>query len=478
MYKFSKIFVILSLLFQVVLANPLTAEIDYQYLGNSASNDDRRGWFNETQGIANGDPRAGDPYWYFSKNTDGNRNTYIYKVPYTQHLAHNFEYSKRKIRLPGGSKICKHIGDLDYHVYRGKGYLVAPYEDCGDNLARIAFFRAKDFNGSEETLKPWVVLDVSRVQGKGAPWVSVAPNGRIYSSAGGSGQSDVVFEYSIDWEQIRLGKNPSFADRALRLYDQNGKPLSLPYKQGADFSKDGGRIFISTGYSNKTFKGIWVLTHKRGRFILEHKSNNAKLPFKYETNYNNRILGGKQEPQGVSYYNLDAVTPYHNKMQRGQLHAVLLNNKIGDDAVWIKHYKEINNEESSTSNESPQFYSEIKQIAGRCLDVAGGINKNKTNVQLYTCNKTKSQKWGWTKNGEIKSIMGLCLDVSGGKNINGTNIQLYKCNGSKSQKWRKKSGDRIENIMGRCLDLAGGINANKTNIQLYYCNNTDAQKWK
>ncbi|MFK5947431.1 MAG: ricin-type beta-trefoil lectin domain protein [Methylococcales bacterium] len=127
---------------------------------------------------------------------------------------------------------------------------------------------------------------------------------------------------------------------------------------------------------------------------------------------------------------------------------------------------------------SKQNYSEIRHIKGRCLDIAGGINRNKTNIQIYACNGSKSQKWHWTKNKEIKNIMGLCLDVSGGVNADHTNIQLYQCNGSKSQQWRIISNKRIQNVMGRCLDIVNGIDANKTNVQLYRCKNVDAQQWR
>ena len=60
----------------------------YDYIGQSAAHDDRGGWFNETQGIAND-----EEFWYFSKNVDVNENTYIFKVPYSEHLGGNFEYT-------------------------------------------------------------------------------------------------------------------------------------------------------------------------------------------------------------------------------------------------------------------------------------------------------------------------------------------------------------------------------------------------
>jgi len=114
----------------------------------------------------------------------------------------------------------------------------------------------------------------------------------------------------------------------------------------------------------------------------------------------------------------------------------------------------------------------------RCLDVAGGINKNKINVQLYDCNSSSAQKWKLTKQKEVRNINGKCLDVSGGVNKNATNVQIYTCNGSRSQKWIFTKMGELKNVMGRCLDISGGKNLNRLNVQIYACNGTVAQKWK
>lgn len=317
-----------------------TAWAQYQYLGHSADNDDRNGWFNETQGIANGAPSVGDPYWFFSKNIDdkNSRSTYIYKVSYTQHLAHNFDIIRRRIRLPGGSHVCAHVGDIDYHVYRRTGYVVAGYDHCGDGIARIAFFRAKDINGRSEVLAPWTVIKVNALQYDGAPWVAVQNDGRIYSSRGGGHAANKIFEYTLDWSKVHAGINPSFSSRTLSLMDTQGRAVNLPYKQGADISSDGKTFIFSTGYEDKVFKGLWVFNIERDRLVFVNKSSNSQMPFKFQT-------GGyadfKQEPQGVSYFDVNNISPYHKSMKRGELHTILLNNNLGDDSIWIKHYTQI-----------------------------------------------------------------------------------------------------------------------------------------
>jgi hypothetical protein len=37
--------------------------------------------------------------------------------------------------------------------------------------------------------------------------------------------------------------------------------------------------------------------------------------------------------------------------------------------------------------------NEFRNVMGRCLDVAGGVNANRTNVQIFDCNRTKSPQW-------------------------------------------------------------------------------------
>ena len=122
-------------------------------------------------------------------------------------------------------------------------------------------------------------------------------------------------------------------------------------------------------------------------------------------------------------------------------------------------------------------YREIRNVMGRCLDVAGGVDADRTNVQIFDCNKTKSQMWTF-ENRAIRNIMGRCLDVAGGVNANRTNVQIFACNDTRSQQWTFTDRQEIRNVMGRCLDVAGGVNANRTNVQIFECNGTVSQQWK
>ncbi len=122
------------------------------------------------------------------------------------------------------------------------------------------------------------------------------------------------------------------------------------------------------------------------------------------------------------------------------------------------------------------------------LDVQGGSNRSRANIQLYSSNNTVAQKWrishdedGYVTVANIGSSKP--IDVSGGETKLGTNIQQYESNDTKSQKWVAiKNEDNTVTLVSALdieyvLDVSGGNMCNGSNIQLYESNNTGAQKW-
>ena len=123
------------------------------------------------------------------------------------------------------------------------------------------------------------------------------------------------------------------------------------------------------------------------------------------------------------------------------------------------------------------------------VDVSGGSSANGANVQLYSENGSKAQKWiishdekGYviiTNEGSKK-----VLDVKGGESKNGVNIQQYEANNTKAQKWIaiKQSDGSVELVSAldpnKCIDLNETQTRNGLNIQLYETNNSKTQKWK
>ena len=123
------------------------------------------------------------------------------------------------------------------------------------------------------------------------------------------------------------------------------------------------------------------------------------------------------------------------------------------------------------------------------FDITGGSTNSGANLQLYTSNATKAQRWmfSYDENGyatitNVKS--GKVLDVSGGSKKAGANVQQYAPNGSWAQKWiLVDCGDGSVKICsairaGFVLDLAGGSTANGSNVQVYDDNGTAAQRFR
>ncbi|KFI93907.1 1,4-beta-N-acetylmuramidase [Bifidobacterium saguini DSM 23967] len=140
------------------------------------------------------------------------------------------------------------------------------------------------------------------------------------------------------------------------------------------------------------------------------------------------------------------------------------------------------------------------------LDVAAGSTANGANVQIYSSNGTKAQRWKAVpaksmrqridnlaaehKNDVADGVYQIALhsspskvlDVFAGSKSDGANVQLYSSNGTKAQQWKVLHDPTgyvtITNIgSGKVLDVAAGSTANGANVQQYASNGSWAQKW-
>lgn len=227
---------------------------------------------------------------------------------------------------------------------------------------------------------------------------------------------------------------------------KNGMLLNFTFNKWSTSCKNSLKYCIKT-----------IAVHEFGHALsFSHEQNRPDAPYECR----------KENSQGttgdilITKYDLKSVMNYCNPQWSG-------NGKLSklDIKGLVKWY-------SSVPRKG------VLNVMGLCLDVAGGINSNRTNIQIFECNNTKSQQWVFNSRNEIRNVMGRCLEVAGGVNKNRTNVQLFDCNDTKSQKWFYNSRKEIRNAMGRCLEIAGGVNSNRTNIQIYDCNNTASQKWR
>jgi hypothetical protein len=120
----------------------------------------------------------------------------------------------------------------------------------------------------------------------------------------------------------------------------------------------------------------------------------------------------------------------------------------------------------------------ILGAAGKCIDDAGASTDDGTAIQVFTCNGTTAQSWGWNSDDGTLRALNKCLDVTGGATANGTPLQLWDCNGTGAQEWRWRQQTRLVNPQsGRCLNVAGGSVADGARLQISDCDDTAGQFW-
>ena len=121
------------------------------------------------------------------------------------------------------------------------------------------------------------------------------------------------------------------------------------------------------------------------------------------------------------------------------------------------------------------------------LDVDGGMLDDGANVQIWSSNGSKAQRWRFTYDGQGYYTItgydsGKALDVVGAGTASGTNVQQYASNGTDAQKWRVDgNGDGTYTLVnkgsGKALEVAGGATWDGANVQIYKSNGTAAQRW-
>src|SRR3954471_14696331 len=71
----------------------------------------------------------------------------------------------------------------------------------------------------------------------------------------------------------------------------------------------------------------------------------------------------------------------------------------------------------------------VSAASGRCLDVVGQAQTDKTGVNIYDCNGQANQAWTFTAAGELRVYSTpKCLDVAGQDTTAPAVVQIYSCN--------------------------------------------------
>lgn len=293
------------------------------YLGNYPS-DKWGSWTERLQGVGNNQDS-----WFFTQMG------VLWKVPLSINLNNTKKMSPGR-SFPGVLRVgmpeelkrlgFNHFGDLDV----ANGYIFIPIERSPNQTAVIAVFREHDLSFVSYAFLP------NRTR---SGWCSIAPNGWLFTSHNKIDSNNPIYVYEIDWNSLRnYGRLNLRLVRNFyltRIPQEYGGDLS-EYMQGGDFSTDGRYLFLMNGRTvagHETHdRGIWVFrneNYERGVFVTKSSQNGQNLRYEYKP-------GLFEEPEGITYWDIDSQDP-HGK--GGQLHAILLKIRSGDDSIWLKHYR-------------------------------------------------------------------------------------------------------------------------------------------
>ncbi|MFG2716574.1 ricin-type beta-trefoil lectin domain protein [Streptomyces goshikiensis] len=113
----------------------------------------------------------------------------------------------------------------------------------------------------------------------------------------------------------------------------------------------------------------------------------------------------------------------------------------------------------------------INGLAGKCLDVEGGLDADGTAVQLWACNETNAQDWRLT--GDTVKALGKCLTTESGR------ARLFTCDGSDRQKFTYRAGDRslYNPASNNCVEVPNGNASDGTDLLVQACTNGTNRQW-
>lgn len=236
---------------------------------------------------------------------------------------------------------CDHFGDPDHLQWQGHGYTFVPVEGKGKPAKDAPVPAVFEDLGTEIAFVGWHLLP-SQNAARGtsqAGWCAIDPQTLLLHSS--HNQIDFqhpVFRYNVDLDGLADGDVRLVASSDLRLRSEKKTVDIPPYLQGGCFSPR-GHLFLLSGKADddETQGGIRVFDRNG---VLLCRSSVSDEPFLYEYDSGNLVTGElSEEPEGLTFWDVDALPAGRRPPSfSGQLHALLLNNDVGDDRFYFKHY--------------------------------------------------------------------------------------------------------------------------------------------
>ena len=280
----------------------------YLHLGDHPA-EENPGWDTEAQGLAHD-----QDHWFITQDCC------LWRIPVAKDLStvQATDAGVTRIELSRVSQLAgyNHLGDLTYHEFEGKGYVIVPVEapNHSNPCSVVALFDSNTLAYIDSQCLP------GQTDGS---WVAVDPSGVLYSS---DNNVTGFRRYTVDWNNVKTnGKLTIAVTNNFDLFDEAGTPLTLSKLQGGEVSPSGELIFAMASDGINVFD---IATHRRVQ-----RSTNGSGYFNYEFHPG---CCKYEEAEGITLWDLD---DDRAPGIRGQLHAIMLDNDaFNTDDVYIKHY--------------------------------------------------------------------------------------------------------------------------------------------
>ncbi len=322
----------------------------HHYLGE-VPDEEALAWSHESQGVTHDMDN-----WYITQNVPFDIFSckgMIWRIPITHNLADDVSCGDGGVSCAGMSdEICAyeydHAGDPAYYAHDGHGYVFVPLEE-GTLGPAVAVYRAD----ASLALLGWTPLGTAEPAQTALAWCAFDQEGFLYA---GNHEVTVLNRYSVDWDRLTYGDGAVVVDFLghVQLRDENGQPLSLEsWEQGGAFADDERLPFpllylINGNMDDPCDCGIHVFEMRESLTGDEcepgadpclvarrvDRSTNGGVYFSYEYHPG---YDQYEEPEGLTFWDLDA--DGRAPGIGGQLHAIMLDNELLCDDVYIKHYR-------------------------------------------------------------------------------------------------------------------------------------------
>jgi len=315
------------------------------YMGNNPNGTDWPDWSEQAQGVAND-----GVFWFFTHNDLGDKDSFPFKpkgsiTKYRRNWYPDDDSDPGKLAgnvVPDELRAqgIWHFGDPDHFG----GYIFVPFEGSGPLKAVIGVYRASNLEFVD-----W--QDIEEHQPK-ASWLAFDPVERLmYSSTDRLVAGTPLLRYGFDLSKLEdneqggfLFEDPLMHEIDVQDFDGGEVEGIFKFVQGGVFTPWSDLYLIAgeAGHSPEEVRGgihLFRRTADGRAFRLIESSENRSVSigtevFAYPYDPSGPFASG-EEPEGIDWWNQD------NREGRyaGQLHAILLDNQLGDDQIWLKHYQ-------------------------------------------------------------------------------------------------------------------------------------------